>query len=159
MFPPLMDATNDALADDICGVSAHIAAAQAELAAKAARFDATGAWGEGGIRSCPEFLSVNEGLDLGSRHDLISVGSALNRLPVFTSSGPQCALPAIGPETTAAIWGAARNTLWRPSLLPICTGGSREEGGAVVRIDKASATDTTIVASEIWLISSPGRRY
>ena len=77
MFPSLLDPAHDALADDICGLAAHVAAAQAELAAKAARFNTTMAWAEGGVRSCAEFLSLNAGLDLGTSHDLIGVGEAL----------------------------------------------------------------------------------
>jgi hypothetical protein len=86
MFPSLLDPAHDTLADDICGLSAHIAAAQAELAAKTARFNATMAWAEGGIRSCAEFLSQNAGLDLGTGHDLIGVGDALDRLPLLAEA-------------------------------------------------------------------------
>src|ERR1700694_1364093 len=86
MFPPLLDPAHDALADDILGLSAHIAAAQAELASKTARFDATGGWGEGGIRACAEFLSQNAGLDLGTGHDLVAVGAGINRLQLLADA-------------------------------------------------------------------------
>jgi hypothetical protein len=121
MYPPLLDPAHDALADDICGLSAHIAAAQAELAAKIARFNATMAWAEGGIRSCPEFLSQNAGLDLGARHDLIGVGAALDRLPVIAAA---CAAGELSFDKARAVASVATEVdqeMW-VELARQCTG-------------------------------------
>ena len=121
MFPPLLDPANDALADDICGLSAHIAAAQAELAAKTARFDSTMAWSEGGIRSCAEFLSQNAGLDLGTGHDLVSVGAGLNRLPLLAGA---CAAGELSFDKARAVASVATEVdqaLW-VELARQCTG-------------------------------------
>ena len=82
----LLDPAANRLALDICELSAHISAASAELAAKAARFDESGGWGEGGIRSCAEFLSQEAGLDLHTGHDLLRVGRALNSLPKLAAA-------------------------------------------------------------------------
>ena len=45
---------------------------------------------------------------------------------------------------------------YRPTTSAYVMGFDRD-GGVVVRVEKASATDTTVIASEIWLISSPGK--
>ena len=82
----LLDPAANRLALDICELSAHISAASAELAAKAARFDESGGWGDGGIRSCAEFLSQEAGLDLHTGHDLLRVGRALNSLPKLAAA-------------------------------------------------------------------------
>jgi len=82
----LLDREANSLALELCELSAHISAASAELAAKAARFDESGGWGEGGTRSCAEFLSQHAGLDLRSGHDLLRVGRALNQLPQLAAA-------------------------------------------------------------------------
>src|SRR5438270_96554 len=82
----LLDPAANRLALDICELLAHISAASAELAAKAARFDESGGWGDGGIRSCAEFLSQEAGLDLHTGHDLLRVGRALNSLPKLAAA-------------------------------------------------------------------------
>jgi hypothetical protein len=121
MFPPLLDPAHDALADDILGLSAHIAAAQAELAAKTARFDATMAWSEGGIRSCAEFLSQNAGLDLGTGHDLASVGAGLNRLPSLAAACAAGELSFDKARAVAAVATAVDERMW-VELARQCTG-------------------------------------
>src|SRR5437868_12918792 len=138
MFPPLLDPAQDALADDICGLSAHIAAAQAELAAKAARFDASRAWSEGGVRSCVEFLSLNAGLDLATGHDLVAVGAGLNRLPLLASTcaagelsfDKARAVASVATEVDEATWVELARQSTGSQLVRICRGYRRAMAAA-----------------------------
>ncbi|HEY8679566.1 MAG TPA: DUF222 domain-containing protein [Candidatus Dormibacteraeota bacterium] len=138
MFPPLLDPAHDTLADDICGLSAHIAAAQAELAAKTARFNATMAWAEGGIRSCAEFLSQNAGLDLGTGHDLIGVGDALDRLPLLAeacaagelSFDKARAVASVATEVDQEMWVELARQCTGSQVVRICRGVRRAMAAA-----------------------------
>jgi len=144
MFPPLLDPAHDALADDILGLSAHIAAAQAELAAKTARFDATGGWGEGGIRSCAEFLSQNAGLDLGTGHDLVSVGAGLNRLPLLAAAcaagelsfDKARAVASVATEVDQRMWVELARQCTGSQLIRICRGFRRAMAAAEPQLDR-----------------------
>ena len=71
------------LGRQLCELSAHIQAAQAELALRLAAFDDGTGWGGAGIRSCPHWLSINAGLDLHTSADLLRVGHALADLPLI----------------------------------------------------------------------------
>src|SRR5215470_18944795 len=67
----------------LCELSAHIQAAQAEFALRLAAFDDGGGWGGAGIRSCPHWLSIQAGLDYHTSADLLRVGHALAELPLI----------------------------------------------------------------------------
>jgi Domain of unknown function (DUF222) len=144
MVPPLLDPACDALADDICGLSAHIAAAQAELAAKIARFNATMAWAEGGIRSYPEFLSQNAGLDLGTGHDLIGVGDALERLPLLAetcaagelSFDKARAVASVATEVDQEMWVELARQCTGSQVVRICRGVRRAMAAAEPEQDR-----------------------
>ncbi len=144
MFPPLLDPAHDALADDILGLSAHIAAAQAELASKTARFDASGGWGEGGIRSCAEFLSQNAGLDLGTGHDLVDVGAGLNRLPLLAAAcaagelsfDKARAVASVATEVDQEMWVELARQCTGSQLVRICRGFRRAMAAAEPEQDR-----------------------
>lgn len=71
------------LGRQLCELSAHIQAAQADLALRLAAFDECGGWGGAGIRSCPHWLSIQAGLDYQTSADLLRVGQALAELPLI----------------------------------------------------------------------------
>ncbi|MGH7904214.1 MAG: DUF222 domain-containing protein [Candidatus Dormibacteraceae bacterium] len=73
----------EALGGGIRALSAHLNAALAELAGLVAAFDEGEGWAEGGIRSCPHWLSINAGLDQHSGAELLRVGRALASLPAI----------------------------------------------------------------------------
>src|SRR5689334_20326102 len=64
-------------------LAAHVHAALAELALRAAELDAAGAWCHAGIRSCAHWLAIQAGLDLATSHDLLRVGHGLAELPLI----------------------------------------------------------------------------
>lgn len=70
------------LGRQLCELSAHIQAAQAELALLLAAFDDGAGWGGAGIRSCPHWLSIQAGLEYHTSADLLRVGHALAELPL-----------------------------------------------------------------------------
>ncbi len=67
----------------LCELSAHIQAAQAEFVQRLAAFDDGTGWGGAGIRSCAHWLSIQAGLDLHTSSDLLRVGHALADLPLI----------------------------------------------------------------------------
>jgi hypothetical protein len=138
MFPPLLDPAHDSLADDICGLSAHIGAAHAELAAKCARFNATLAWSEGGTRSCAEFLSQSAGLDLVTGHDLVSVGDALNRLPLLAEARAAGELSFDKARAVASVATEVDQEMW-VELARQCTGSQLVRIGRAFRRAMAAA--------------------
>src|SRR5215469_13970200 len=71
------------LGRQLCELSAHIQAAQAELALRLADFDDETGWGGAGIRSCCHWLSIQAGLDYHTSSDLLHVGHALAELPLI----------------------------------------------------------------------------
>src|SRR5215471_4662423 len=71
------------LGRQLCELSAHVQAAQAELALRLAAFDEGTGWGGAGIRSCPHWLSIEAGLDYHTSADLLRVGHALAELPLI----------------------------------------------------------------------------
>jgi len=71
------------LGRQLCELSAHVQAAQAELALRLAAFDEGTGWGGAGIRSCPHWLSIQAGLDYHTSADLLRVGHALAELPLI----------------------------------------------------------------------------
>jgi hypothetical protein len=84
--PPLRhldEATALDLGRQLCELSAHVQAAQAELALRLAAFDDDAGWGGAGIRSCCRWLSIQAGLDYHTSSDLLRVGHALAELPLI----------------------------------------------------------------------------
>src|SRR5215472_14860823 len=67
----------------LCELSAHIQAAQAELALRLADLDDAAGWGGAGIRSCCHWLSIQAGLDYHTSSDLLRVGHGLAELPLI----------------------------------------------------------------------------
>ncbi|TMC11686.1 MAG: DUF222 domain-containing protein [Chloroflexi bacterium] len=67
----------------LCELSAHIQAAQAELVLRLADFDDGAGWAAAGIRSCCHWLSIEAGLDYHTSADLLRVGHALAELPLI----------------------------------------------------------------------------
>jgi len=71
------------LGRQLCELSAHIQAAQAEFALRLAAFDDGAGWGGAGIRSCAHWLSIDAGLDSHTSADLLRIGHALADLPLI----------------------------------------------------------------------------
>src|SRR5215469_13134946 len=71
------------LGRQLCELSAHVQAAQAELALRLAAFDDAAGWGGAGIRSCCHWLSIQAGLDYHTSSDLLRAGHALAELPLI----------------------------------------------------------------------------
>jgi hypothetical protein len=67
----------------LCDLSAHIQAAQAELALRLAAFDDGAGWGGAVIRSCCHWVSIQAGLDYHTSSDLLRVGHGLAELPLI----------------------------------------------------------------------------
>jgi len=67
----------------LCELSAHIQAAQAELVLRLADFDDGAGWAAAGIRSCCHWLSIEAGIDYHTSADLLRVGHALAELPLI----------------------------------------------------------------------------
>jgi len=59
------------LGGELCELAAHVHSAHAELALRAAAFDAAGGWCDTGIRSCAHWLAIQAGLDLHTSRDLL----------------------------------------------------------------------------------------
>src|SRR5215831_16920230 len=100
------------LGRQLCELSAHIQAAQAELALRLAAFDDGTGWGGAGIRSCPHWLSINAGLDLHTSADLLRVGHALAELPLIRRafSAGQLSLDKV--RALLRVATAADETVW-----------------------------------------------
>ena len=79
----LDEATALDLGRQLCELSAHVQAAQAELALRLADFDDGTGWGGSGIRGCCHWLSINAGLEYTTASDLLRVGHALSELPLI----------------------------------------------------------------------------
>ena len=75
-----------ALGGVLCELAAHVHSAHAELALRAAAFDAAGGWCDTGIRSCAHWLAIQAGLDLPTSRDLLRVGHALAGLPLIRAA-------------------------------------------------------------------------
>ena len=69
------------LGRQLCELSAHIQAAQAEFTLGLAAFDDDAGWGGAGIRSCAHWLSIQVGLDLHTSADLLRVGRSAPARP------------------------------------------------------------------------------
>src|SRR5215469_15988497 len=98
----------------LCELSAHVQAAQAELALRLAAFDDDAGWGGAGIRSCCHWLSIQAGLDYHTSSDLLHVGHALAELPLirgaFSAEHPAPSTDLPGP-------GELRQVHQRPSSM------------------------------------------
>jgi hypothetical protein len=82
-LPTARDGETLALACELCDLAAHTHAGLARIARLAAKFDTAGGWTGAGMRSCAQWLSISAGFDLRSSAVLVSVGHALENLPLI----------------------------------------------------------------------------
>ncbi len=73
-----------ALSDQICELSAHIAAATSRLLVLLVEFDRRTGWAGAGLKSCAHWLNWKCGLDLRSAREWVRVAHALEVLPVIS---------------------------------------------------------------------------
>jgi hypothetical protein len=85
-LPAARDEETLAIARDVCDLAAHTHAGMAQLARRAAEFDSAEGWTGEGIRSCAHWLSINAGFGLSTGEALVTVGHALERLPLIAAA-------------------------------------------------------------------------
>jgi hypothetical protein len=85
-LPTARDEETLAIARDVCDLAAHTHAGMAQLARRAAAFDSAEGWTGEGIRSCAHWLSINTGFGLSTGEALVTVGHALERLPLIAAA-------------------------------------------------------------------------
>jgi len=93
-------------------LAAHVHCALAELALRAADFDAAGAWCHAGIRSCAHWLAIQAGLELSTAHDLLRVGHALADLPLIRQAFSDGRLSLDKVRALLRVATAADQELW-----------------------------------------------
>jgi hypothetical protein len=76
----------DQLEERICGLSAQIHAATAELVGLTARLDSEGSWYGIGVRTCAHWMSIQTGMDVVTGSELIRVCHALETLPKLAAA-------------------------------------------------------------------------
>ena len=118
------------LDDRIGEFSAHAHVALAEVAKASAEFDAIGGWGDGGIRSFPQWLAIKAGFDMHTGSELLRVGQALRLLPKIAAAfeAGQLSFDKVRQVTTVAT--PANEEI----LLEIAQGAS---GSQLARISRA----------------------
>ena len=76
----------DALADELCRLSAHLAAAEYRWLRLLGDFDEAGGWAQQGARSCAAWLSWACGISPGTAREKVRVAQALPALPKVCES-------------------------------------------------------------------------
>jgi hypothetical protein len=74
------------LEERICGLSAQIHAATAQLVGLTAALDSDGSWYGIGVRTCAHWMSIRTGMDVMTGSELIRVGHALKTLPKLAAA-------------------------------------------------------------------------
>ena len=76
----------DALADELCRLAAHLAAAEYRWLRLLAEFDEAGGWAQQGARTCAAWLSWACGISPGTAREKVRVAQALPSLPKVCES-------------------------------------------------------------------------
>jgi Domain of unknown function (DUF222) len=157
MAQPLPRQLDEATALDagrqLCELSAHVQAAQAELALRLADFDEGGGWGGAGIRGCCHWLSINAGLEYSTASDLLRVGHALADLPLIRQAFGSGQLSLDKVRSLLKVATPADESVW----LELALGADAAQLGRICReirrsmdVDAPGATEELQARRGLW---------